>query len=64
MRDTIPMAKRREQEEIARAIAEYEAKNGPVKQYDSTANAGYRPNVRDFRISTGQSRRAKKRSRT
>ena len=50
MRDTIPMAKRREQEEMAKAIAEYEATHGPVKQYDSTANAGYKPNVRDFRI--------------
>lgn len=51
MRDTIPLAKRREQEEMARRIAEYEATHGPVKQYDSTANAGYNPNVRDFRIS-------------
>ena len=63
MRDTIPLAKRREQEEMARRIAEYEAKNGPVKQYDSTANAGYKPNVRDFRISTEQSKRAKRRPR-
>lgn len=60
---TIPLEKRREQERIAREIAEWEAEHGPIRERDSTENAGYRPNVRDFRISTEQSKRAKKRPR-
>lgn len=61
MRSTIPTAKRKEQEKLAREIAEYEAKHGPVKELDSSHNAGYQPSIRDFRISTEQSKRAKKR---
>lgn len=63
MRSTIPLLKRQEQDKIARDIAEYEAKHGPVKELDSSHNAGYQPSIRDFRISTEQSKRAKKRSR-
>ena len=63
MRDTIPMAKRRQQEEMARAIAEYEAKHGPIQTLDSSHNANKMPGSRDFSISTEQAKRAKKRPR-
>lgn len=57
MRSTIPTAKRAEQAKLARDIAEYEAKHGPVKEMDSSHNAGYQPSIRDFRISTEQSKK-------
>lgn len=63
MRSTIPIAKRQEQEKIARDIAEYEAKHGPIKELDSSHNANKMPGSRDFTIASQQAKRARKRSR-
>lgn len=63
MRDTIPTAKRAEQAKLARDIAEYEAKHGPIQELDSSHNANKMPGSRDFRISTEQAKRARKRQR-